>query len=193
VATQTQFARFVEAPHPLKPTHRPMPRTFHESGNVAPSLSAVTALSLEFVATPQAVRHAHTAIPAEINEALNDVEGFAGCLTMISDQESRLVTVVTFWTGDDRAWRCSRTARWVQKLVAPYLDRCLRQRTFHAFLPAVSGLVSAFSSTKRLPRTAVGFARNKTIRCGSTSSLAGAAVAAVAERDTDSGSGWNAE
>jgi hypothetical protein len=124
-------------------------------------MSAVTALSLEFVATPQAVRDVHSTIPGAINEALLDVAGFAGCLTMISDQESRLVTVVTFWTGEDRAWRCSRTARWVHKLVSPYLDRRLRQQTFHAFLPAVSVLASAFSKTSARP--AMSFNRNKKV------------------------------
>jgi len=42
-----------------------------------------------------------SAIPAAIADALRDVTGFAGCLVMISDQEARLVTVVTLWAGDD--------------------------------------------------------------------------------------------
>jgi hypothetical protein len=159
VATQTQFTRFTSVP--VQAMGRNAVRPLRETGTAQPSMSAVTALSLEFVATPQAVRDVHSTIPGAINEALHNVAGFAGCLTMISDQESRLVTVVTFWTGEDRAWRCSRTARWVHKLVSPYLDRCLRQQTFHAFLPAVSVLASAFSKTNARP--AMSFSRNKKV------------------------------
>jgi hypothetical protein len=143
VAAQTQFTRFT--PIPVHMGSSSTASNFVETTPATRSLSAVTALSLEFVATPQAVRELHSSIPNAINEALRDVTGFAGCLTMISDQESRLVTVVTFWTGEDREWLCSRTARWVRKLVSPYLDRCLRVQTFHAFLPVASTLANAFS------------------------------------------------
>ncbi len=145
VATQAQFGNFTERPAGAVPCD---PQTLARGGSTAKeSLSIVTALSLEFVATPQAVRAVSSAIPLAIHEALRDVTGFAGCLTMISDQESRLITVVTFWTGEDRARQCSRTARWVRKLVSPYLDHCLRVQTFDAFLPAVSSLAEAFSGT----------------------------------------------
>ena len=95
----------------------------------------VTALSVEFVAKPQEARRVEAAIPAAIAGALKDVAGFAGCLVMISDQEARLVTVVTLWAGDDRAKRCSQNVRWVHALLAPYLDRCLRVQTMVAHLP----------------------------------------------------------
>ncbi len=95
----------------------------------------VTALSVEFVAKPQEARRVEAAIPAAIAGALKDVAGFAGCLVMISDQEARLVTVVTLWAGDDRAKRCSQNVRWVRALLAPYLDRCLRVQTMVAHLP----------------------------------------------------------
>jgi hypothetical protein len=150
VATQAQFTHFTPAPVPVR-RRSDKTNSFLERTPAQRSLSAVTALSLEFVATPQAVREVHSSIPSAINEALRDVAGFAGCLTMISDQESRLVTVVTFWTGEDREWLCSRTSRWVRKLVSPYLDRCLRLQTFHAFLPAVSTLASAFSGPGSRP------------------------------------------
>ena len=95
----------------------------------------VTALSVEFVAKPQEARRVEAAIPAAIAGALKDVAGFAGCLVMISDQEARLVTVVTLWAGNDRVKRCSQNVRWVHALLAPYLDRCLRVQTMVAHLP----------------------------------------------------------
>ncbi|SRR6266852_5056804 len=98
---------------------------------------SVTALSVEFVAKPQEARHAECAIPTALANALKDVTGFAGCLMMISDQEARLVTVVTLWTGDDRGKCCSQNIRWVQALLAPYLDRCLRVQTMIARLPVL--------------------------------------------------------
>jgi hypothetical protein len=150
VATQVQFLQFTET-SPAKGCDTGNPQV----AAAKPQVSSVTALSLEFVATPEAVRDLHSAIPTDISDALCSVAGFAGCLTMISDQESRLVTVITFWTGADRTWRSNRNAQWVRKLISPYLDRCLRLRTFHAFLPAVSSLADAFSATSHLQRSRV--------------------------------------
>jgi hypothetical protein len=104
----------------------------------APSgLPLVTALSIEFVAKPQEARRVQAAIPSALASALKDVNGFAGCLVMISDQEARLVTVVTLWAGNDRAKCCSQNTRWVHALLKPYLDRCLRVQTMVAHLPVL--------------------------------------------------------
>jgi hypothetical protein len=100
----------------------------------------LTALSVEFVAKPEEARHVEAAIPAAISGALKDVTGFAGCLVMISNQEARLVTVVTLWAGSDRAKCCSQNVRWVRALLKPYLDRCLRVQTMIAHLPVLSEL-----------------------------------------------------
>ena len=98
-------------------------------------VSPVTALSVEFVAKPQEAHRVEAAIPAAVAGALKDVTGFAGCLVMISDQEARLVTVVTLWGGDDRVERCGENVRWVHALLAPYVDRCLRVQTMVAHVP----------------------------------------------------------
>jgi hypothetical protein len=57
---------------------------------------------------------------------------------MISEQEARLVTVITLWVGSDRRRQCRDNARWVQKLLAPYVDRCLRVQTLAAYSPVVT-------------------------------------------------------
>ncbi len=101
------------------------------------SFPDVTALSVEFVAKPQETHRVQSAIPAALTGALQDVSGFAGCLVMISDQEARLVTVITLWVGEDRLKQCRENTRWVHKLLAPYLDRCLRVQTLVAYLPAL--------------------------------------------------------
>jgi hypothetical protein len=104
----------------------------------AVAASRVTALSVEFVAKPQEATRVEATIPKAIARSLQDVTGFAGCLVMISDQEMRLVTVVTLWAGEDRAKRCRENARWVHALLAPYVDRCLRVQTLIACLPALA-------------------------------------------------------
>jgi hypothetical protein len=67
---------------------------------------------------------------------LEDVGGFAGTLVMVSDQEARLVTVVTFWNGTEARKSCDRSLHRVRVLIAPYLDRCLRVQTKVAHLQA---------------------------------------------------------
>ncbi len=97
----------------------------------------MAALTVEFVAKPQEAHRVEATIPAAIAGALKDVDGFAGCLVMVSHHEARLVTVVTFWAGNDRAKCCSQNVRWVHALLAPYLDRCLRVQTMAAHLPVL--------------------------------------------------------
>jgi len=98
------------------------------------------ALSVEFVAQPQEAHRVESAIPAALTGTLKDVAGFAGSLVMTSDQEARLVTVVTLWTGEDRLKHRDRNIRWVQRLLAPYVDRCLRVRSMVAHLPALPAI-----------------------------------------------------
>ena len=104
------------------------------------SSSSVTALSVEFVAKPQEAHRVQSAIPAALAGALQNVSGFAGCLVMVSEQEARLVTVITLWVGNDRVKQCRESVRWVHKLLAPYVDRCLRVQTLAAHSPALPSL-----------------------------------------------------
>jgi hypothetical protein len=99
----------------------------------------LAALSIEFVAKPQEAYRVHTSIPEAIEAGLGQVEGFAGCLVMVSNQEARLVTVVTFWSGEGRETRCGNSAPWVHKLLSPYLDHCLGVRTLRAYPPIANG------------------------------------------------------
>lgn len=96
------------------------------------------ALTIEFVAKPDKARSAPALLPAAITGALQDVTAFAGCLVMVSDQEARLITVLTFWTGGDSQRSCSENLRWVHALLSNYVDRCLRVQTMVAHLPCLS-------------------------------------------------------
>ena len=102
------------------------------------SSPGVTALSVEFVAKPQETHRVQSAIPPALAGALQDVCGFAGCLVMISEQEARLVTVITLWVGNDRLKQCRENINGVHKLLAPYVDRCLRVQILAAHLPELA-------------------------------------------------------
>jgi len=109
---------------------------------------AVHALSMEFVAKPNQAHRAQAAVPAAIHGTLRDVTGFAGCLVMSSDQEARLMKVITFWRGADAARRCAQNTRWLCKLLEPYLDGGLKCRTYIAHSPASSLSEERFAPPK---------------------------------------------
>jgi hypothetical protein len=103
-----------------------------------PEVSQTMVHSVQFVATPKAALVAPTAIQSAVTQTLNEVTGFRGCLVMISDQEKRLVTVLTFWFGENRSRYCNENVSWIYRLIAPYLDHFLRAQTLSAYLPAPS-------------------------------------------------------
>ena len=107
--------------------------------------SSITALSIEFVANPHEAHKVHATLPTAINGALGEVAGFAGSFVMIANHETRLVTVVTLWRGEDRLQRCSENLRWVRALVAPYLDHCLRVQTLSAYVPGAPQVSQEFN------------------------------------------------
>lgn len=94
-----------------------------------------TALSIEFVSKPQEAYRLRAAVPAAIDGALGHRAGFAGCMLLISDKESRLVTVVIFWEGENRAALCSEAAAWVHEVLTPFIDHCLQMLSYDAYLP----------------------------------------------------------
>ena len=106
------------------------------------SNSQLTALSIEFVAKPHEAHRAQLAIPSALVGALKEVTGFAGCLVMVSDQEARLLTVVTLWSGDERQKLCNENLRWVRAVLATYLDHCLRVQILSAHLPPMAERLS---------------------------------------------------
>ena len=86
------------------------------------------------------------ALPGAIHNAFSSVTGFAGGFVFIANYEARLVTVVTLWTGHDRARLCEENLRWIRALIAPYLDRCLRVQTFSAVPSDPGQLDAAFAA-----------------------------------------------
>jgi hypothetical protein len=125
---------FVERESPVRTQNIAKDR-FTPTQKAAPchaAAASLAALSIEFVAKPAEARRAHMAIPETVNNTLKGVSGYAGCLVMASDQEARLITVITFWIGEDRGKRCHENQRWLCRLLAPFVEGCLRTRTFAA-------------------------------------------------------------
>jgi hypothetical protein len=111
-----------------------------------PPTPLFTALSVEFVAVPQQAAYLQSTIPAEIDSVLQSIEGYAGCMVLISDLEARLITVLTLWQGDARSHKCDTKARWVKQLLTPYADRWLRTQTLITSLKGIQILPVAHTA-----------------------------------------------
>ena len=94
----------------------------------------ILAYSVEFVALPGRTEELRTMIPDAMRIALANSRAFSGCMVLLSEQEARLVTVITFWTGRDRAKHCTENSKQVESLLLPYVDDWLRTRRMTAFL-----------------------------------------------------------
>ena len=94
----------------------------------------IIAHGVEFVASPGRGEKLQRAIPEAVRLAFDKSGSFAGCMVLVSEQEARLVTVITLWTGRDRARECDENSKRVKVLLTPFVDSCLRARRFTAFL-----------------------------------------------------------
>ena len=101
------------------------------------SQRSMFAHSFEFVAKPSETQQLQTALPSSMTRILKDVTGFAGCLVLVASLEARLVTVVTLWKGPDSHKRCAENIRWIQTILAPYMDHRLRLQTYLASVPPI--------------------------------------------------------
>ena len=95
---------------------------------------AVIAHGVEFVALPGKAAILQSVIPNAMRNTIGNSRSFSGCMVLVSEEESRLVTVITLWTGRNRMEQCNENAKQVKALLAPYVDRFLRTRRLAAFL-----------------------------------------------------------
>lgn len=107
----------------------------------------VSTHSVQFVAAPGKTLKLQSTLPVAIRESLRVAPGFAGCMVMVSDQEARLVTVVTLWTGKERAHNCAENAARIKKLLSPFVDRWLRSDTHLAHFSMLSPLERKFQES----------------------------------------------
>jgi hypothetical protein len=109
----------------------------------APSPSFDTVLSVEFVAKPNHAGQIRDSLSAAITTTFEGAPNFAGCAVMVSEQEQRLVTVLTFWHGVSSISLQPESVLCVSKLLDPYMDRKLRVQTMHSQIAILSAAVTA--------------------------------------------------
>ena len=103
---------------------------------VAAHGSPVIAHSFEFVALPGRAEGVQAEIPTAMRHAFRDIDGFVGSMVLVSEQEARLVTVITLWTGSNRLELCGESEKRLKRWLVPYVDRWLRTRRFASFVAA---------------------------------------------------------
>jgi hypothetical protein len=86
--------------------------------------------TLEFVALPGRTEKLCREIPLAMREANAQSKNFAGCIVLISEEEARLVTVITLWTGKDHLKACSDSLDQLKSLLEPHVDTWMRTRRF---------------------------------------------------------------
>jgi hypothetical protein len=94
----------------------------------------VVAQSQEFVTLPGVSNELQKLIPAALRTASCRSGDFLGCMVLISEQEARLVTVITLWTATAKTEHVRRNSAVLQDLLEPYVDRWTRSGSHIAFL-----------------------------------------------------------
>lgn len=94
----------------------------------------VVAHAVEFVALPGETTKLRSLIPPAMREASAESENFAGCIVLLSEQEARLVTVITLWKGADQTNGYLESCKKLEMVLEPYVDRWLRSRKLAAFV-----------------------------------------------------------
>lgn len=89
---------------------------------------------VEFVTLPGQAERLQAEIPLALRRANGRSDGFAGCIVMFSEQEARLVTLITLWRDGNHTNECNGNSTRLKTLLAPYVDRWLRARSFHTFV-----------------------------------------------------------
>lgn len=102
----------------------------------------VWAQGMDFVGLPGDPEKLQTEILALVKSANAGSDGFIGSLVLFSEQEGRLVTVITLWADAVRLNQGSENSTRLKRLLGPYVDRWLRSSKFVTFLlcPNVFGI-----------------------------------------------------
>lgn len=102
-----------------------------EGGPVCPDIFAH---SVEFVTPPGRAKELQKTIPETLRRAFGNSGGFFGCMVFVSKQEARLMTVITLWTGRDRAEQCDKISDRLHQVLRPYVDCWLRTQRMATLL-----------------------------------------------------------
>ena len=92
----------------------------------------VVALRAEFVVKPGHEEEVRETLDAILENSFGSDREFLQALVLVSELESRLVTVLTFWQSGSFAEARERRIGWLRQRLAPYLDQTLRVQSFNA-------------------------------------------------------------
>jgi len=92
----------------------------------------VVALRAEFVLKPGQEERVCETIDAILENSFGGGGEFLQALVLVSELESRLVTVLTFWRSDGFGETRERRVNWLRQKLAPYVDQTLRVQTYSA-------------------------------------------------------------
>lgn len=81
----------------------------------------ITALRADFVMKPEAARLLQSGIES-VMQGMDREEGFLYGVVLISEQEARLGTMITFWNARRFEETRQRKLRWLDRVLQPYLD-----------------------------------------------------------------------
>jgi glycyl-tRNA synthetase (class II) len=92
----------------------------------------VVALRAEFVVKAGHEETVRETIDAILENSFGIDREFLQALVLVSELESRLVTVLTFWKSRGFAEARERRVNWLRQRLAPYLDQTLRVQSYNA-------------------------------------------------------------
>ena len=89
----------------------------------------VIAMRVDFVVKPGKEESVSETIDTILENSFGRERDFLHALVMVSEMESRLVTVITFWNSNGFAEARERRVNWLRQKLAQYLDQSLRVQT----------------------------------------------------------------
>ena len=101
------------------------------------TLARAYAEVFEFVSLPGEAQKLQREIPLAMRRANHASEGLLNCMVLFSDQETRLVTVITLWAERNAAEKSLHASERLKDVLEPNVDRWLRTRTFVTFLSSL--------------------------------------------------------
>ena len=95
-------------------------------------MEQVTALRAEFVVKPGKEEAVQNTIAGILRDSFERERDFLQALVLVSEQETRLMTVITFWHSQGFAEARERRVMWLRKKLTAYLDQWLRVQSYSA-------------------------------------------------------------
>jgi hypothetical protein len=92
----------------------------------------VVALRAEFVVKAGHEERVRETIDAILEKSFGCDQEFLQALVLVSELESRLVTVLTFWQASGFAEARERRVSWLRQKLAQYVDQTLRVQSYSA-------------------------------------------------------------